>query len=1436
MLAAATAVFPAVVANAGEAGKLTEEIWAGVSGYTVASLTSDANFPAAPTSTGKLAGVEPAVNIGDNYGRRLRGWITAPATGDYTFWIAGDDNCEFWLSPDASAASKQKIAEVAGSGAWTNFRQYDKFVSQKSAVISLIQGRKYYLEVLQKEGGGGDNLSLAWQPPGMSRQVIPASAIDAYEVDPNDQDSDGLPDDWELAGGLSADPSTGATGENGPDGDPDDDGFTNREEWLGQSSPVVHGTIPGGLKREVWYGIAGDLLPALTGSDTFYGAPHVDGFMAGAATPVDVAENYGQRLRGYVTIPATGSYRFHVAGDNETELWLATDGSPFSKERAAFIYNAWTGPEQWTKYGSQGSVEYSLQQGQVVYVEILHKEGASGDHAALGWTVDGAAPVRIPAEHLAAYATHPGDQDDDGLADAWEEAHGFDLADNGLLHPEQRPTADLDGDGYSNQLEAFLGENPQVAEGIAGYWERSLWTGMEGGVAGDLKNSARLYQAPNLRDLVESLDATPAAGGEKCAYRFRGVITPEQSGTYEFRAAGDDGFEVWVSPDASKFNRRLVAWSPLWNTPGQYGLYPTQQGKITLQAGQPCHVEILLKQNRGDSHVSLQWKAPSGSFTDIPVSRLRSHALTAEDPDDDDLSTAWEVAHGFNPNARESGNLSPLADPDGDRVANREECLGGGNPFLKDSSRGVWICERWNGMPYYSVQDMVGAAPFYGPASSVEALTSTIGKMHYGHYLATRTRGRVIAPVTGKYRFWVSGGTSVELWLSTDDQPFAKRRIARVGPEVGIAVGVSWTGPNSSFDLYASQQSVEIELQAGQAYYVELLQQAGHWDNSHIGMAWACNGGERTSIPFESLASYAPGTDDQDDDCLPDAWEAATGLDPADNGLTDRARQGDRGDYDGDGLTNREEYLAGTDPCNKDSDGDGISDADELKNLGTDPLDHNAAGEETVQSADIHAPAGGSMSWTSFGDGVVGERFRGSIEFDLTVPESGLNWLVAIQGRILGQTAQTDSMPLRITLDGTDLGKHDIHGSLDETATLRVLTPQLAAGTHRVKIFVDNMVARKSFLLLGVELRRPTGADLDADGLPDWLDGFLNGNSWGAPAGVATFVSPYFLEGGSRYAGNLALMADGLSIATATGTSQQTWFANIPLQATGDTVVTGFFESGDDIRTTQVSWLPMVVGQSARIDLRAGDTLKFHFPQSADDEALASYTMLPAAWSAQAAASGVQTYTFANAGTFTLNATHANGAAAATTVVVHAASATSDLVLGSEIPRYFDLAGVPHALKLETAEPLRYSQKSQLAAGGTRLRLESSGMEQGDYGLLARLPEGGPVVAKLPVHVTAYAGATSGQYQLVGSSAVDGYITISVPLVLAGLPEGYTVRVKIIRAGVLFENGTTTLVLGTGDFIDGQYMLRFLYPETMQGGYCHYVEVLNPQGQVVASY
>jgi hypothetical protein len=83
-------------------------------------------------------------------------------SGNHTFYIAGDDRCELYLSTDEDPAKKTKIASVPY---FTWSRQWNKYSSQKTGEIYLVAGRKYYIEALHKEGPYADNLAVAWQLP-----------------------------------------------------------------------------------------------------------------------------------------------------------------------------------------------------------------------------------------------------------------------------------------------------------------------------------------------------------------------------------------------------------------------------------------------------------------------------------------------------------------------------------------------------------------------------------------------------------------------------------------------------------------------------------------------------------------------------------------------------------------------------------------------------------------------------------------------------------------------------------------------------------------------------------------------------------------------------------------------------------------------------------------------------------------------------------------------------------------------------------------------------------------------------------------------------------------------------------------------------------------------------------------------------------------------
>jgi hypothetical protein len=150
-------------------------------GTTVGDLEADPNFPDNPTVVYSYPYFEwnasGDINIaanngyGDNYGAQLSGVFTAPATGEYQFWVCSDDQSMLYLSTDEKPANKQPIAAEQGWSdprLWTTASSGDatlKDSAQYFGPITLQKGKGYYIEAVFKEGGGGDNLAVAVKAP-----------------------------------------------------------------------------------------------------------------------------------------------------------------------------------------------------------------------------------------------------------------------------------------------------------------------------------------------------------------------------------------------------------------------------------------------------------------------------------------------------------------------------------------------------------------------------------------------------------------------------------------------------------------------------------------------------------------------------------------------------------------------------------------------------------------------------------------------------------------------------------------------------------------------------------------------------------------------------------------------------------------------------------------------------------------------------------------------------------------------------------------------------------------------------------------------------------------------------------------------------------------------------------------------------------------------
>ncbi len=151
----------------GRAGILYEE-FDGIGGGSLKDLVASPSFPDNPSATLVRQSFSAPVNQGTNYGVKMSGWVQAPLSGDYTFWVAADDQAELRVSSDANPVNKVIVATVPS---YTGDQEWTRYPTQQSIPITLVAGKLYYIEALMAQGSGSANLSVGWQLPAVTSGV-----------------------------------------------------------------------------------------------------------------------------------------------------------------------------------------------------------------------------------------------------------------------------------------------------------------------------------------------------------------------------------------------------------------------------------------------------------------------------------------------------------------------------------------------------------------------------------------------------------------------------------------------------------------------------------------------------------------------------------------------------------------------------------------------------------------------------------------------------------------------------------------------------------------------------------------------------------------------------------------------------------------------------------------------------------------------------------------------------------------------------------------------------------------------------------------------------------------------------------------------------------------------------------------------------------------
>jgi hypothetical protein len=147
-------------------GLLKFEAYTNILTTSVQTLVDDPSYPNSPGETLYMSAFDTRTvypnDTHENYGGRVSGFVSPTESGDYEFFLRSDDASQLFVSSDENPANLVQVAEEVAC--CNPFMETGD--PKTSAPLTLAAGKRYAVQVLYKEGTGGDYAQVAWRKSG----------------------------------------------------------------------------------------------------------------------------------------------------------------------------------------------------------------------------------------------------------------------------------------------------------------------------------------------------------------------------------------------------------------------------------------------------------------------------------------------------------------------------------------------------------------------------------------------------------------------------------------------------------------------------------------------------------------------------------------------------------------------------------------------------------------------------------------------------------------------------------------------------------------------------------------------------------------------------------------------------------------------------------------------------------------------------------------------------------------------------------------------------------------------------------------------------------------------------------------------------------------------------------------------------------------------